>query len=323
VRYRGEFDPHGQVVMEWTNVSLNLSSRKFATYERDSATNLDYAQARMYHHNRARFMQPDPIGLKAANPKKPQSLNRYSYVRNDPVNYVDRSGTDLLWVNCKTEIFDSGRESDGGWIIWDAVTTCEIESVPGGREGGGGGGGQVDRNAEIDAAITRAEELLRNDRCRSFIERIAYEAFARRAGAQPTPDEERYIRENVTSIGALLSAVRGAQRNIQADNYDRTANAKATYGSSQGTIIFYRGFFDQRVQRDIIVNNEDKYYYVPRDIRERAQTLIHEGLHLLFQGASDALLGEIISGRAIKGDEETRRRRGSEIISAAITQNCG
>jgi uncharacterized protein RhaS with RHS repeats len=40
-----------------------------------------------------RFMQADPIGLKAADLKKPESLNRYSYVQNDPVNFVDRTGT--------------------------------------------------------------------------------------------------------------------------------------------------------------------------------------------------------------------------------------
>jgi RHS repeat-associated protein len=80
--------------MEWTNVSLNLSSRKFATYERDWATNLDYAQARMYHHNRARFMQPDPKGHKSARLELPQSLNRYAYVNNNSINSIDPEGLD-------------------------------------------------------------------------------------------------------------------------------------------------------------------------------------------------------------------------------------
>jgi RHS repeat-associated protein len=110
VVYRAEFDPHGRMLLEWSNPAgmTNLNSKKFAGYERDWATNLDYANARMYTHNRARFMQPDPMGLGCANksPKalgtahqdKPQSLNRYSYAWNDPINFVDPSGLDPEFI---------------------------------------------------------------------------------------------------------------------------------------------------------------------------------------------------------------------------------
>lgn len=37
-------------------------------------------------------MRPDPLGMKASDPKNPQSLNRYAYTQNDPVNFVDKSG---------------------------------------------------------------------------------------------------------------------------------------------------------------------------------------------------------------------------------------
>ena len=37
-------------------------------------------------------MQPDPIGLKGANQNHPESLNRYTYTLNDPINGVDPSG---------------------------------------------------------------------------------------------------------------------------------------------------------------------------------------------------------------------------------------
>ena len=87
--YRGEYDPYGNLVYEWGSAGLN--TRKFTGYERD-ATGLDYANARMYGPGRGRFMQPDPLGLGGANKANPQSLNRYSYVQNDPVNFVDKSG---------------------------------------------------------------------------------------------------------------------------------------------------------------------------------------------------------------------------------------
>jgi RHS repeat-associated protein len=114
VAYRAEYDPHGQRVLEWSDIGLtNLSSHKFAGHEWDWATNLEYANARMYSHNRARFMQPDPIGLQGANLSNPQTLNRYTYVNNDPVNYLDPSGKFGASFACF--LIDYGWYEDGYW----------------------------------------------------------------------------------------------------------------------------------------------------------------------------------------------------------------
>lgn len=86
--YRAEFDPYGKLLYEWSSPT-NLNTRKFTGYERDAATNLDYAQARMYASDWGRFLSPDPLGLGAANLASPKTLNRYSYSYNDPVNYND------------------------------------------------------------------------------------------------------------------------------------------------------------------------------------------------------------------------------------------
>jgi hypothetical protein len=48
----------------------------------------------MYGPGRGRFMQPDPAGLKGAKVARPETLNRYAYVHNDPVNLVDRNGAE-------------------------------------------------------------------------------------------------------------------------------------------------------------------------------------------------------------------------------------
>ena len=92
VAYRGEFDSRGQALLETGVVSLN--NRKYTGYERDAASGLDYANARMYTSVRGRFTQPDPAGMKAAHLKKPQSLNRYVSVSNDPINRKDTGGLD-------------------------------------------------------------------------------------------------------------------------------------------------------------------------------------------------------------------------------------
>src|SRR5262249_11221312 len=63
---------------------------KFTTYERDGT--LDYAVNRHYASQQGRFNHVDPLGMGAASLSNPQSLNLYSYVQNDPVNFVDPSG---------------------------------------------------------------------------------------------------------------------------------------------------------------------------------------------------------------------------------------
>ena len=85
-----ELDPWGGE----TNRSSNeaFQPRKFTTYERDSIGS-DEAMHRRYNRWWARFEQPDPYSG-SYNLGDPQSFNRYSYVQNDPVNFVDPTGLD-------------------------------------------------------------------------------------------------------------------------------------------------------------------------------------------------------------------------------------
>jgi len=53
-------------------------SLKFATYTRDAATGLDYADQRYYANNFGRFMSPDRHGPRSG--KRPLRWNRYTYV---------------------------------------------------------------------------------------------------------------------------------------------------------------------------------------------------------------------------------------------------
>jgi RHS repeat-associated protein len=70
---------------------------KFATYTRDSATLLDYADNRYYTNAYGRFMTPDPY-KNSGRLDDPQSWNRYAYTGGDPVNRTDARGTD--WNDC-------------------------------------------------------------------------------------------------------------------------------------------------------------------------------------------------------------------------------
>jgi RHS repeat-associated protein len=77
----------GETGRSWNS---QQQSRKFTSYERDGSGN-DQAMFRQYHSYWMRFDQPDPYGG-SYNMTDPQSLNRYAYVGNDPVNYVDPTG---------------------------------------------------------------------------------------------------------------------------------------------------------------------------------------------------------------------------------------
>ncbi len=84
VRTSGHY-PFGETWYE----TGTTSKWQFTSYERDSESGNDYAVMR-YHINRlGRFSSPDPIAGSLGNP---QTLNRYAYARNNPVNMVDPMG---------------------------------------------------------------------------------------------------------------------------------------------------------------------------------------------------------------------------------------
>jgi RHS repeat-associated protein len=84
IRSTGHF-PFGEA---WYDTSPG-SKWQFTSYERDSESGLDYAMFRSYSSRLGRFMQAD---LLAGNLGNPESVNRYTYVLNDPEDLVDPLG---------------------------------------------------------------------------------------------------------------------------------------------------------------------------------------------------------------------------------------
>ena len=71
-----------------TGSSLN-TDRKFTGQTEDESIGLYWYQSRAYDPEIGRFVSPDPI---VPDPLDPQSLNRYSYVYNNPLKYTDPGG---------------------------------------------------------------------------------------------------------------------------------------------------------------------------------------------------------------------------------------
>src|SRR5918997_3062264 len=78
------YDPWGEVKSGGTK-----SKFQYTGQEKDDETGLNYYNYRYYDSHIRRFTQPDDIIQDVYNP---QDLNRYSYVRNNPIRYTDPSG---------------------------------------------------------------------------------------------------------------------------------------------------------------------------------------------------------------------------------------
>jgi RHS repeat-associated protein len=73
--------------------ATDTNRQKYALTERDDATGLDHTWWRKYEDLSGRWTSPDPYNG-SMRIGKPQSFNRFAYVRSDPVNLVDPSGLD-------------------------------------------------------------------------------------------------------------------------------------------------------------------------------------------------------------------------------------
>jgi RHS repeat-associated protein len=72
--------------------------------------------AREYEYQ-GRWVSPDPAGLAAVDPTNPQSWNRYAYVANNPLAYVDPSG---MAQDCPAAL------RTGGICGWDGSTSSTV-----------------------------------------------------------------------------------------------------------------------------------------------------------------------------------------------------
>ena len=109
----------------WSNSARALGIRevlfqsdvrsRYTGKERDSESGLDNFGARYNPSSMGRFMTPDPLGGKLVDP---QTLNRYSYVINNPLRYTDPTGLYTCKDDdnqCKTKQdtqFEKARQAD-------------------------------------------------------------------------------------------------------------------------------------------------------------------------------------------------------------------
>ena len=83
------FDPWGMRVNSDGGTVNGITNRGFTGHEMDDEVGLVNMNARIYDPYLGRFLSADPL---LPDPYDMQSFNRYSYVRNNPLKYIDPTG---------------------------------------------------------------------------------------------------------------------------------------------------------------------------------------------------------------------------------------
>ncbi len=113
---RAQYMPFGEMRGSTPTYLNDVTDRGFTGHKENYYIKLLYANARYYLPSVGRFISADTI---VPNPVNPQSLNRYSWVNNRPLNFVDPSGHEPCWF-----VKDDGACFDG--LTPDEPTQDEI-----------------------------------------------------------------------------------------------------------------------------------------------------------------------------------------------------
>lgn len=144
VTYDRAFAPYGEMYNTVTGGSANPS---FAGDAQDTVSGEYDTWYRQFHPTQGRWISPDPAGLAAVDPTNPQSWNRYAYVGNNPLMFVDPLGLEA--GDCSDITYAESHAKCRNYPGCIAYGTEGCIPIPGGGDGGadsgmggtGGGGG--------------------------------------------------------------------------------------------------------------------------------------------------------------------------------------
>ena len=270
--------------------------QRYADTRLDEATGLDHTLWRKLETRSGRWTTPDPYGRSMRVPD-PQSFNRYAYVHNDPVNFVDPSGLN------EEGPYDTIITTDTwDWNPWSNPLYWRfLFWSPGGGGGSpevgntGGGGApppdplgdedlSPDQRKIVEGIDKTIKDLLKNKDCRELI--------------QGGPDDDPRITQAAPRLDWLennrgITYFNGMEFN--AGSGPAIAAVRGTYtgfGRSSPRIVLGYYFFQENV------GGFTEYWKIDKD-QARDLTLIHELMHDLTRqphsgSSEDALNQEIL-----------------------------
>jgi RHS repeat-associated protein len=119
------YAPFGETYNE-----AGMADRSFTGQDQDVVTGSGGTGAydflfRKHDPSAGRWLSPDPYGWGAVDQSNPQTLNRYAYVTNSPLNYVDPNG--LVMIPCPDSSPDP-TSTEGGYVIY--AQACDDGTYP-------------------------------------------------------------------------------------------------------------------------------------------------------------------------------------------------
>ena len=268
---------------------------EFSSYERDSESGNDSAMAR-YHVNRlGRFSSPDPL---SGSTRNPQSLNKYTYVLDNPVNYVDPLGMDCQeptqdstctsmngdgapdmpmidqgTLDAALQFFAQLPSSAPGIIVYvnaqpDPPADIQPGETPGtnlGEPGGGGGGGGSGGNGLKDGV----REALKKEDCANLLGGAGKANAALNQMNIATVPNPSFVAPSSADLGAYNDVLAG-NAVYQSGSTDYRVVAETAWQTSPGTIAWNGGPYNTYVGEQFLQGTDPEW---------QTATLMHEMSH--------------------------------------------
>jgi RHS repeat-associated protein len=100
---RHDYHPFGEEIAR-TGYGSDALRQKFTGYERDNESERDFAKNRYYASSHGRFTSVDPMPIKKRHLLDPRDFNRYVYVANNPLKYIDPDGQEKIVIIARAYI---------------------------------------------------------------------------------------------------------------------------------------------------------------------------------------------------------------------------
>jgi RHS repeat-associated protein len=228
-------------------VSGNLR-QGFTGYEKDGETGLNFAQARYYASMQGRFTSIDPL-MASAKITSPQSWNRYAYVYNNPLRFIDPSGMRACTdASCSWSEEGEGNGSQGEQN-YEARLQHQYNAMAATRAARDGDGEAfnelmaTDETLTIAFVVSNVDELVRRTEAgmKGYLDADGYAQCARLPQAWEN-DQKNFLtdtnrRNRLTPnwiMGDALSYGMSLQKGTVVATFNRTTGKYARLNSGQG-----------------------------------------------------------------------------------------
>lgn len=271
-----------------------------------------YYGARPTHH----WISEDCL---AARIYDPLSLNKYSYVRNDPVNYIDPDGRFRLswWAMNRGDAYDPHDEFDDGEIDPDAQGDAPPEI--------GGGGALPLRVPRINTGLPWFWNRLRVNKQISTEFCLFLIGSSVTGAANRIQDEDcsQFISKMLGALGDAVKAGITTAHDLLLQGLSADTTTVYAYGADQSGSLGKNGWAFAETHGNNIylgelffdVSNPNGYLATPGG--SSGATLIHETFHL----ASISANGKNLTEQQLDTAAKASGYGGS--FGAAVRTNCG